>query len=189
MDVAAIAERRMAIICGDAPLTFSRVLKKGKIGENCLDFVPSLQPFLGENRVFQHPARGHHYYKREAKLPDTNQPPSTQVNSNFKIKVSKNGPYLVSGGIPLIQQVITFDPEGYSLGYREVKQYPLQMNYFLCRCGQSRTMPFCDGMHTNVGFDSTETAGRKPYLELAGRIFGPTLALLDVEELCASSRF
>src|SRR3990172_11097446 len=34
----------------------SRVLKKGKIGENCLDFVPSLQPFLGENRVFQHPA-------------------------------------------------------------------------------------------------------------------------------------
>ena len=28
------------------------------------------------------------------------------INDKSKIKVSKNGPYLVSGGIPLVKQVI-----------------------------------------------------------------------------------
>jgi hypothetical protein len=49
--------------------------------------------------------------------------------------------------------------------------------------------PFCDGPHAKFGFDGTETASRKPYLEQANVIDGPTLQLTDVESLCAFRRF
>jgi CDGSH-type Zn-finger protein len=40
-----------------------------------------------------------------------------------------------------------------------------------------------------IGFDGTETADRTPYLERAQEFDGPSLALLDVESLCAFGRF
>ena len=40
-----------------------------------------------------------------------------------------------------------------------------------------------------IGFDGTETASRKPYLEQANLIDGPVLQLTDAESLCAFARF
>jgi CDGSH-type Zn-finger protein len=106
-----------------------------------------------------------------------------------KITVTKNGPYSVTGEIPLSNQVITNDTEGYSYAWREGKKYPLQENYSLCRCGHAKTSPFCDGIHTKTGFDATETANRKPYGDQAERFEGPSLTLTDFIDLCASARF
>ena len=110
-------------------------------------------------------------------------------DSKGKIKISKNGPYLVSGGIPLSEQVICIDSKGQCHGWREGKKYPLQKNYALCRCGHSQHQPFCDGMHIKVHFDGTETASRGPYLEQANAIDGPGLKLTDAQDFCASARF
>jgi CDGSH-type Zn-finger protein len=107
----------------------------------------------------------------------------------MKIEVTKNGPYLVSGGLPLSEQHIVVNEEGDSLDYKEGKTYPVQPQYALCRCGQSRNKPFCDGTHAKVKFDGTETASREPYLEQAETIEGPTLLLTDAENLCAFARF
>jgi len=106
-----------------------------------------------------------------------------------KIAVTKDGPYIVSGWIPLAEQIITNDKDGFSFEWREGVKYPLLARYSLCRCGQSKTLPFCDGIHTHTGFDGTETADRKPYCEKADRINGPSLTLTDYLDLCASARF
>jgi CDGSH-type Zn-finger protein len=106
-----------------------------------------------------------------------------------KIQVTKDGPYLVSGDLPLSEQLIVTNAEGESLDYREGRKYPAQKQYALCRCGQSSNKPFCDGTHAKIQFEGTETASHRPYLEQAESIEGPTMVLTDQENLCAFARF
>jgi CDGSH-type Zn-finger protein len=54
------------------------------------------------------------------------------------IRVRKDGPYEVKGGVPLRAP---FSMEGAS-----------QQIYTLCRCGASRNKPFCDGSHGRIKF-------------------------------------
>jgi len=89
----------------------------------------------------------------------------------------------------LSEQWIVTNAEGDSLEYREGKKYPAQPQYALCRCGQSANKPFCDGTHSKVKFDGTETASHQPYLKQAETIEGPTMLLTDQENLCAFARF
>ena len=106
-----------------------------------------------------------------------------------KIMVIKDGPYIVTGGIPLSEMIISKNEEGYSYEWHEGKKYPLQEKYSLCRCRNAKTLPFCDGMHETTGFDGTETADNKPYCNQAERIKGPALNLTDFVDICASARF
>jgi len=107
----------------------------------------------------------------------------------MKIVVSKDGPYVVSGGVPLVLQKIVLDEEGYSWDWLEVKTYETGPSYKLCRCGRSENKPFCDDTHLKIGFDGTETATRQPVKALAKKYEGPTLSLADARILCASARF
>lgn len=106
-----------------------------------------------------------------------------------KIEVTKDGPYLVSGALPLAEQAIVTNAEGESIDYKEGKSYLAAQQYALCRCGESKNKPFCDGTHKKVGFDGTETASREPYLKQAVVIEGPSMLLTDQENLCAFARF
>ena len=112
-----------------------------------------------------------------------------KVNREHEIKVTKNGPYLVSGKLPISEQIIIVNKEGVPVEWRSGKKYPLQEKCGLCRCGESKNKPFCDGTHTKIGFDGTEVASSEPYLKQAKIIQGPTLKLTDVVDLCASARF
>jgi CDGSH-type Zn-finger protein len=112
-----------------------------------------------------------------------------QKETGYKVKVIKDGPYLVSGGVPLSEQLMCVDADGQCHGWKEGKKYPAQENYALCRCGHSKNPPFCDGSHVKVKFDGTEKAARIPYLEQAGEIDGPGLKLTDAENFCAVARF
>ncbi|MFA5394352.1 MAG: CDGSH iron-sulfur domain-containing protein [Candidatus Ratteibacteria bacterium] len=112
-----------------------------------------------------------------------------QKATKYKIKVTKNGPYVISGGVPLLEQSMCVDTDGQCHGWKEGKKYPAQENYALCRCGHSQNKPFCDGSHIKVRFDGTEEADRSSYLEQASEINGPGLKLTDVENFCAGARF
>ena len=56
------------------------------------------------------------------------------------VTVSKDGPYLITGGIDLIGDNTQF-AEGSS-----------KEHYTLCRCGASTNKPFCDGVHKTINF-------------------------------------
>ena len=63
-----------------------------------------------------------------------------------RIKVRENGPYKVTGPITLIDADGTeYDiPDGQPVA--------------LCRCGASKTKPFCDRTHSDIGFAAAERA-------------------------------
>lgn len=106
-----------------------------------------------------------------------------------RVKVTKNGPYLVSKGIPLLKQVIEVDEQSASVAWRTIARVTPLAGYALCRCGHSRKKPFCDGSHERVRFDGTETADRSPRETREYVYPGPALTLSDDEHLCAFARF
>ena len=105
------------------------------------------------------------------------------------ITVTANGPYRVSGSVPLAKQTIVSDEEGFSVEWRQGQVFETPEEYSLCRCGRSATKPFCDDACVRLGFDGTETASRAPYLEQADEEEGPIVTLTDAEALCSFARF
>jgi len=106
-----------------------------------------------------------------------------------KIKVTADGPYLVTGAIPLNREIIVSDDEGIALRWEKGEKFPDKETYVLCRCGRSKTMPYCDGAHVKSGFVGDETADMRKYMEQAETTTGPGLVLTDVVKLCAIARF
>ena len=66
--------------------------------------------------------------------------------ADVEIKVRHNGPYKVTGPIRLI------DADGNEY------EVPKGESIVLCRCGGSKTKPFCDKTHSKIGFEAAERA-------------------------------
>ena len=103
-----------------------------------------------------------------------------------KIRIIKDGPYVVSGSVPLSEKIII--PVGGGYIYEEGETLPQKATYLLCRCGKTKTPPFCDGAHVAAHFDGTETACKTDYHVRAARISGDGIDLLD-DGRCAFARF
>jgi CDGSH-type Zn-finger protein len=114
---------------------------------------------------------------------------NTKQETGFKVEVTKDGPYLVSGEPPIRKQTIGTNEAGESVKWVEGESFPSRAQTALCRCGHSKRKPFCDGSHTKAGFDGTETASREPYESQAQILRGPVMSLTDAESLCAFARF
>lgn len=82
------------------------------------------------------------------------------------IQIKDNGPYRVSGSVPLGRTAQVETEHGEPVGW--VPDEPMDDAddvYKLCRCGGSKDKPFCDGSHRTNGFDGTETAPRSTITE------------------------
>jgi CDGSH-type Zn-finger protein len=64
----------------------------------------------------------------------------------LKIHARPNGPYLIHGPVDVV------DPAGNTI------QVPEGKIVALCRCGQARSKPWCDGTHNRCGFQSADAA-------------------------------
>lgn len=105
----------------------------------------------------------------------------------MRIKITHNGPYLVTGSIPIKEMIIT--QEKHHMALKEGRLLPQADEYALCRCGGSHNAPFCDGAHAINRFNGAETASRAPYRERINDVIsGQTMNLLD-DGRCAFSRF
>jgi CDGSH-type Zn-finger protein len=105
------------------------------------------------------------------------------------IAITKDGPYVVTGGLPLSREAIRVNDAEESTDWTALETLSPPTRYFLCRCGLSANKPYCDGAHSRQGFDGTETASRAPYSAQAEVMEGPAVTMLDAEALCAFSRF
>lgn len=97
----------------------------------------------------------------------------TQDNSVARIIVSQNGPYMVSGRVPLK------NAQGEALEPRE--------RYLLCRCGGSANKPFCDGTHMRNGFDGNEVADSGPISNRQKAHQGNEITVYDDRSICSHS--
>ena len=67
-----------------------------------------------------------------------------------KVTINNNGPIRIEGDFEIV------DPQGraYGLAGRSA--------IGLCRCGNSKNKPFCDGSHNTAGFSDTPVARELP---------------------------
>lgn len=65
---------------------------------------------------------------------------STTGDKPVEIRMMRDGPYVVEGDFTIL------DSEGNELKKMAITSF--------CRCGQSNSMPFCDGAHRKTGFSN-----------------------------------
>jgi CDGSH-type Zn-finger protein len=75
-----------------------------------------------------------------------------------KITVRPHGPYMVRGKIPLARKSQVETEYGEPYDWKTEQVLETTETYRLCRCGQSKSKPFCDSSHTLTAFDGGETA-------------------------------
>jgi CDGSH-type Zn-finger protein len=114
---------------------------------------------------------------------------SVAVSETVTIDVRRNGPYVVSGGAPLVRKSIVVSEWGEPMTWSRDAKVPADASYRLCRCGHSSNKPFCDGTHARVDFDGTETASTEPSEKRRLRFTSPAITLTDDEPLCIAAGF
>lgn len=106
-----------------------------------------------------------------------------------KIRVVRNGPYIVTGGIPLYKEMIKTPAYETYVWAGRTRYENLPETYSLCRCGKSKDSPFCDNTHQTITFNAEEKATFDSIKDRAMIYEGEEVHLLDDIDLCSWSRF
>ena len=69
------------------------------------------------------------------------------MSEPIRIRCRENGPLVVQGAVEVVDHL------GNPFPLPQGKEF-----IALCRCGQSRMKPFCDGSHRDAGFRASEIA-------------------------------
>ena len=73
------------------------------------------------------------------------------MSESLTIRCRENGPLVLPAGFKIV------DHQGNEFALPQGKEF-----IALCRCGQSKNKPFCDGTHKQCGFLAAELAVKTP---------------------------
>ena len=114
--------------------------------------------------------------------------PAKTLDLEF-IEVRENGPYVVHGGVLVVNKKRVSGDKGVSLAWKKIKTHKTDAIYELCRCGQSATKPFCDGTHDRIDFDGTETATTQLFKEREEILQGDGIRVKVDNSYCMHAKF
>ena len=115
---------------------------------------------------------------------------STPDNGEYKIIVTEKGPYLVYGKPPLATQHIVPNAMGESWKFERGAEFSTDEEPIsLCRCGASKTKPYCDGSHSTHSWKPKITAHHEAILSDVEITSGDRLTLTDNPKYCVFARF
>jgi CDGSH-type Zn-finger protein len=107
-----------------------------------------------------------------------------------RIDVIEDGPYRVSGGVPLVRTAQVETGYGEPVDWEPDDPITTKTPGFdLCRCGNSSRRPFCDATHERVPFDGKEVADRGSYDERAYPYRGGQITMHDDRTLCTTAGY
>jgi CDGSH-type Zn-finger protein len=106
------------------------------------------------------------------------------VDRDVKIRVTKDGPYEVTGRPKLARTAQVETEFGEPVDWAPFEPIDAPDTFELCRCGQSQRKPFCDKSHQSCEFDGTEVADRAPRATRAEVYHGDGVVMTDDHTLC-----
>lgn len=106
-----------------------------------------------------------------------------------QITIRPNGPYLVTGAVPLRTKTPVMSEHGEPLAWKTGGHDETGDVYALCRCGASSKKPFCDGTHAKNDFDGSQTAASDAYEERRTSLGGEGIEIFDDRAICVHAGF
>ena len=105
------------------------------------------------------------------------------------VTVRPGGPYLVKGSAPLRVRRPVESEHGEPLTWKSEEVSEQRPVYALCRCGESSNKPYCDGTHSQVGFDGQEAAPTDSFRERCADLGGVGIQVSDDRSICVHAGF
>lgn len=112
----------------------------------------------------------------------------TEIKTDAVVEVTKDGPYHVTGGVPLVRISKVESEQREPIDWKVDEDLGAEDEWWLCRCGNSPEKPFCTGKHEE-GFDGTETAPTDTYAERAKALGGEQVTIKDDRSICTHAGF
>lgn len=108
--------------------------------------------------------------------------------SEAMIQIQPNGPYLVSGAVPIVRVTTVETDQGEPVEWNVEGPIDAPETYSLCRCGSCSNKPFADDGGC-ASFDGTETAPTDKYADRAKTLGGTSVTILDDRKICSHASF